>query len=76
TTEPEVMEKVKEGLSSKGIEPNIAQVTMVPQSLVEINNEEEAGKILRLMELLEEHDDVQNVYANFDLPEEIMNFLE
>lgn len=76
TTEPEVMEKVKEGFTNSGIELTIAQVTMVPQSTVEINDKEEAEKILRLMELLEEHDDVQNVYANFDLPEEIFNLLD
>lgn len=74
-TEPEKLEKVKEGLISQGIEVNFARVTMVPQNLVEIAGEEVAKNILGLMEALEDHDDVQNVYSNFDLPEEVMTTL-
>ena len=48
---------------------------MVPVTTVPIEDPEEAGKVLNLLEALEEHDDVQNVYANFDIPEEIMQSL-
>ncbi|RQD77490.1 MAG: YebC/PmpR family DNA-binding transcriptional regulator [Candidatus Syntrophonatronum acetioxidans] len=72
-TEPENLEKVREGLVNKGVEINFAQVAMVPQNLVKITDEEEAKNILSLMESLEDHDDVQNVYANFDLPDEVMS---
>ncbi len=72
-TEPENLEEVKEGLVKNGVEVNFAQVAMVPQNLVKITDEEEAKNILSLMEALEDHDDVQNVYANFDLPDEVMS---
>ena len=45
---------------------------MVPTSTVEVASEGEAKKVLRLIEALDDHDDVQNVYANFDIPDEIM----
>jgi transcriptional/translational regulatory protein YebC/TACO1 len=47
------------------------EVTMLPQNTVKLEGKQ-AQQMLRLMEELEEHDDVQNVYANFDIPEEIM----
>jgi transcriptional/translational regulatory protein YebC/TACO1 len=46
---------------------------MVPQSTIEINDEHVAGRIVSLMEAFDDHDDVQNAYANFDIPDEIMN---
>lgn len=74
-TSPEDFEKLKETFSAHNINFSTAEVTMVPQSTIPINNTDEAGKVLRLLEQLEEHDDVQNVYANFDMPEEIMQAL-
>ncbi|UNC92628.1 YebC/PmpR family DNA-binding transcriptional regulator [Candidatus Contubernalis alkaliaceticus] len=74
-TVPENMEKVKEILTGEGIEMKISELTMVPQSVVEINDQDEAAQIISLMETLEDHDDVQNVYANFEIPEELMNSL-
>lgn len=47
-------------------------MTMLPQNTVEINNPDEVKRILNLMEALEENDDVQNVYANFDIPDELI----
>ena len=41
---------------------------MIPQNTVTVTDQEQAGQILKLINLLEEHDDVQEVYANFDLP--------
>jgi YebC/PmpR family DNA-binding regulatory protein len=69
---PEDFETVREALKDAGLDFIEASVAMVPQTIVEINEEKPAKQILRLLESLEEHDDVQNVYANFDIPEEIM----
>ena len=69
---PEDFETVREALEASGVKFIEASVAMVPQTIVEIAEEKTAKQILRLLENLEEHDDVQNVYANFDIPEEIM----
>jgi transcriptional/translational regulatory protein YebC/TACO1 len=45
---------------------------MVPTSTIEVRDEGEAKKVLRLIEALDDHDDVQNVYANFDIPDSVM----
>ncbi len=75
-TVPENMEKVKESLINQGIKIKFSELTMVPQSVVEITDQEEAARIISLMETLEDHDDVQNVYANFEIPEELMDSIE
>ncbi len=72
TSEPEDFERLKDDLSNQGIQPSTAEVTMVPQNVVRIESADEAAKVLRLLEALEDHDDVQNVYSNFDIPEEIL----
>ena len=66
-------EKVKKALEDAGISLEVAEVTMVPQTYVKIDGEKVAGQMMRLMETIEDNDDVQNVYANFDIPEEVMN---
>jgi len=66
-------EKVKKALEDAGIPLEVAEVTMVPQTYVKIDGEKVAGQMMRLMETIEDNDDVQNVYANFDIPEEVMN---
>jgi YebC/PmpR family DNA-binding regulatory protein len=68
----EDFETVKEVLAAAGVQFIEASVAMVPQTIVEITDEKTAKQILRLLESLEDHDDVQNVYANFDIPDEIM----
>lgn len=73
TTAPSEFEKVKKALEDAGIPLEVAEVTMVPQTYVKIEGEKEAGQMMRLMEAIEDNDDVQNVYANFDIPEEVMN---
>ncbi len=70
-TTPSDFESVKEALAADGIVPVSAEVTMVPQNTLRLEGKE-AEQMLRLMEVLEDHDDVQNVYANFDIPNEIM----
>jgi len=73
TTPPNEFEKVKKALEDAGVPFEVAEVTMVPQTYVTLDKEKEAGQMLRLMEALEDNDDVQNVYANFDIPDEIMS---
>ena len=72
TTSPNDFEKVKKALEDGGIVPDVAEITMIPQTYVKLDGKE-AQQMLRLVETLEDNDDVQNVYANFDIPEEIMN---
>jgi YebC/PmpR family DNA-binding regulatory protein len=72
TTAPNDLEQVKKALEDAGIVPDAAEVTMVPQTYVKLDGKE-ADQMLRLMDQLEDNDDVQNVYANFDIPEEILS---
>jgi YebC/PmpR family DNA-binding regulatory protein len=67
-------EKVRKALESKSIPIETAEITMVPQTTVKLEGKH-AEQMLRLMEAIEDHDDVQNVYANFDIEEEIMEKL-
>lgn len=66
--------EIQESLA-KEIELESADLVMLPQNTVEINDEEVAGRILKLIDILEDHDDVQNVYANFSISDEIMEKL-
>ena len=68
TTPPEAMEKVREALIAAGITPATAEVALVPQNYVKLAGAQ-AQQMLRMMETLEDHDDVQHVYANFDIDE-------
>jgi YebC/PmpR family DNA-binding regulatory protein len=72
TTPPNDFEKVKKALEDGNIAIDVAEITMIPQTYVKLDGKE-AQQMLRLVETLEDNDDVQNVYANFDIPEEIMN---
>lgn len=65
-------ENVKQALQEKGIKTTEAEVTMIPSSTIKVEGNE-AKQLLGLVEALEEHDDVQQVYANFDIPDEILN---
>ena len=67
-TPPEALETVKEALSKAGITPASAEISMVPQNYIKLTGPQ-ATQMLRLVEALEEHDDVQHVYANFDIDE-------
>jgi YebC/PmpR family DNA-binding regulatory protein len=70
-TSPHDFESVKKALTDTKIETALAEVTFVPQNYIRLQ-EKTAEQMLRLMEVLDEHDDVQKVHANFDIPEEIM----
>lgn len=70
--DPKDFESVKKEIESKNYTYTLAEITMVPKTVVKLDSEN-AQKMLRLMEALEEHDDVQHVYANFDIPENVMD---
>jgi transcriptional/translational regulatory protein YebC/TACO1 len=69
---PESLTTVREALEAAGFHPESAELAMVPKTTVAIADEPTARKVLRLVEGLEEADDVQDVYANFDIPEAVL----
>ncbi|MBC7229143.1 MAG: YebC/PmpR family DNA-binding transcriptional regulator [Actinobacteria bacterium] len=73
-TDAESFRGVLEALKEKGFEPASAEVTMLPKNTVKLDKEA-AKKVLRLVDALEEYEDVQEVYANFDIPDEILEEL-
>ncbi len=71
TTLPESFEEVRSALEAQNIELSMSEISMVPQNTIKLEGKE-AQQMLVLMENLEEHDDVQNVYANFDIPDDVL----
>jgi YebC/PmpR family DNA-binding regulatory protein len=71
TTAPTDFTKVRDTLSEAGVAMASADLTMVATTAVPLTTEADARKVLRVLDALEDHDDVQNVYANFDIPDEI-----
>ena len=69
-TEPEDFGMVMEGLEKKGYEFVSADVSMIPSTYTKIEDEEAAEKMQKLLDILDDNDDVQNVYHNWDMPEE------
>ena len=63
---------VRTAIEGAGFPVDSAELTMVPKTTVEVDEENEAKKILRLIDQLEDNDDVQDVYANFDIPERVL----
>jgi YebC/PmpR family DNA-binding regulatory protein len=76
TCDPASYEELKKALVEKEIPTEVAEISMVPQNTVPINDVDTAKKVLGLMEEFEDHEDVQNVYANFDIPDEIIDQAE
>jgi transcriptional/translational regulatory protein YebC/TACO1 len=72
TTALSDFEKVKKALEDAAVPLDLSELTMIPQTYVKLDGKE-AQQMLRLVDTLEDNDDVQNVYANFDIPDEIMN---
>ena len=70
-TAPEDFESVKSAIDEAEIETVLAEVSMIPQTTVKLEGEE-ALQLLKIMESLEDHDDVQNVYSNFDIPDDMI----
>jgi YebC/PmpR family DNA-binding regulatory protein len=76
TTPPSDLPAVRTALEGSGIAFDSAEVTLLPTTTVPLETEPEAKRVLHLVDLLEEHDDVQNVYANFDIPDAILELVE
>lgn len=70
-TSPQDFENVKKALGEAKIETALAELTFIPQNTISLD-EKSAEQMLKLMEILDEHDDVQKVHANFDIPDEVM----
>jgi hypothetical protein len=69
---PEALSAVRDAIEAAGFTVESADLTMVPKTTVALEDESAAKKVLRLMDALEENDDVQDVYANFDIPERVL----
>jgi YebC/PmpR family DNA-binding regulatory protein len=69
---PEQLAAVREAIEAAGFAVENAELTMLPKTTVEVADEGDAKKVLRLLEQLEDNDDVQDVYANFDIPEQVL----
>jgi len=71
-TEPQAFEAVKEALEAAAIKYTLAEVTMIPQTTLNLTGKE-AEQMFRLMEMLEDCEDVQKLYTNADIPDDVMN---
>jgi YebC/PmpR family DNA-binding regulatory protein len=72
TSAPEDLTGVRASIEAAGLDVDSAELTMVPKTTISLEDENTAKKTLRLIDTLEENDDVQEVYANFDIPERVM----
>ncbi len=72
TSDADSLAAVREAIEQAGFAVDSAELTMVPKTTVEVSEESSAKKVLRLIDALEENDDVQDVYANFDIPERVL----
>ena len=70
-TDPHDFENVKKAMAHAKIDTALSEVTFIPQNSIRLE-EKNAEQMLKLMEILDEHDDVQKVHANFDIPEEVL----
>lgn len=73
--EPSVVDDVRTTIEAKGIKIESAEVTMIPQNTTKLTKESEASSMLKMIDLLEENDDVQKVYSNFDIDQELLEKL-
>lgn len=71
-TAPEDFDEVREAMEKAGVVMSSAEVSMVPQNTVDVTEENVAKSLIKLLDNLEEHDDVQNVHANFDIDDSLM----
>ncbi|MFC1548835.1 YebC/PmpR family DNA-binding transcriptional regulator [Candidatus Omnitrophota bacterium] len=73
---PQDFDKVRSGLTEKNVKLESGELSQVPNNTIKVEDAETARKILALVEDLEDNDDVQNVYTNFDIPDEILKQIE
>jgi YebC/PmpR family DNA-binding regulatory protein len=72
TTAPADLESVRQALDDAGITPESVDLSLEPTTMVPVPNESEAKKVLRLLEAIDDHDDVQAVHSNADIPDEVL----
>ena len=72
TCDPSAYDELVAALREKEIPMDVAELSMVPQTTIEVSDADTARKILKLMEGIDDHDDVQNTYSNFDISEDIV----
>ena len=72
TTDAQFLSAVREAIEAAGFTVDSAELTMIPKTTVEVDDESDAKKVLRMIDELEDNDDVQDVYANFDIPERVL----
>lgn len=75
-TSTDDLEAVREAIVAAGFEIKEGEITMIPQNTIDIEDAADAAKILKLIDALEDNDDVKAVYANFNIPDEIMEQLD
>jgi hypothetical protein len=73
TCDPSAYEKLKKNLKDKDIPTEIAEISMVPQNTVPVTDEHTARRIISLLEALDDHEDVQNTFSNFDIPNDVIS---
>lgn len=76
TTAPTELHAVRSGIEAAGFTVDSADLVMVPQAMIALDSTESAKKVLRLVDALDEQDDVQAVHANFDIPDTILETVE
>ena len=75
-TTPENYQKFLQAIKAQNFTPSNAEISMIPSTKVKIESKDVAQKVLKLMEVMEDNDDVQNVYANFDISDDILEQIE
>jgi transcriptional/translational regulatory protein YebC/TACO1 len=76
TSAPSDLESVRQALDGAGITPESVDLSLEPTSLVPVADESEAKKVLRLLEAIDDHDDVQAVHSNADIPDAVIASFE
>ncbi len=76
TSAPTDLTRVRAALEEAGVAVESAELSLVPTTTIALESEGDARKVLRLIDLLEDHDDVQAVYANFDIPDSVLQAVE
>jgi YebC/PmpR family DNA-binding regulatory protein len=74
-TDPADFIEVNEALENRGFKPILAEIQLRPQTTIHIEEEKSAQQLIKLVELLEDHDDVNDVFANFDIPDQLLEAL-
>ena len=72
TSAPESLAAVREAIEAAGFTVDSAELSLMPKTTVAVEDESTAKRVMRLIDALEDNDDVQDVYANFDIPEQVL----